>query len=133
MELVKILYRFADGHAEELEVEQEVAEALKELDRQEYNDNHRETRRHVTFDCTEEKSWLAVDDQRLSRLLDGPPDEIRLRVAINQLEQHHRDLIIAIFYRGTKIVDYARLSGVSQSAISQQLGIAIKKLKKLLE
>ena len=133
MELVKITYRFADGHVEELEVEQEVAEALKELDRQEYNDNHRETRRHVTFDCTEEKSWLAVDDQRLSRLLDGPPDEIRLRVAINQLEQHHRDLIIAIFYRGIKIVEYARLSGVSQSAISQQLSNAIKKLKKLLE
>ena len=133
MELVKIMYHFADGHVEELKVEKEVAETLRELDRQEYNNNHRETRRHVTFDCTEEKSWLAVDDQRLSRLLDGPPDEIRLRVAINQLEQHHRDLIIAIFYRGIKIVEYARLSGVSQSAISQQLGIAIKKLKKLLE
>ena len=133
MELVKITYRFADGHVEEFEVAQEVAETLKELDRREYNNNHRETRRHVTFDCTEEKSWLAVDDQRLSRLLDGPPDEIRLRVAINQLEQHHRDLIIAIFYRGIKIVEYARLSGVSQSAISQQLSNAIKKLKKLLE
>ena len=133
MELVKIMYRFADGHVEELKVEKEVAETLRELDRQEYNNNHRETRRRVTFDCTEEKSWLAVDDQRLSRLLDGPPDEIRLRVAINQLEQHHRDLIIAIFYRGMKVVEYARLSGVSQSAISQQLGIAIKKLKKFLE
>ena len=133
MELVKIMYRFADGHVEELKVEKEVAETLRELDRQEYNNNHRETRRHVTFDCTEEKSWLAVDDQRLSRLLDGSPDEIRLRVAINQLEQHHRDLIIAIFYRGIKIVEYARLSGVSQSAISQQLSNAIKKLKKLLE
>ena len=133
MELVKIMYRFADGHVEELEVEQEVAETLNELDRQEYNNNHRETRRHVTFDCIEEKSWLAVDDQRLSRLFDSPPDEIRLRIAINQLEQHHRDLIIAIFYRGIKIVEYARLSGVSQSAISQQLSNAIKKLKKLLE
>ena len=133
MELVKIAYQFADGHIEELEVEQEVAETLTELDRQEYNNNHRETRRHVTFDCAEEKSWLAVDDQRLSRLFDSPPDEIRLRIAINQLEQHHRDLIIAIFYHGIKVVEYARLSGVSQSAISQQLGIAIKKLKKLLE
>ena len=133
MELVKIMYRFADGHVEELEVAQEVAETLKELDRREYNNNHRETRRHVTFDCTEEKSWLAVDDQRLSRLFDDPPEEVRLRMAINQLEQHHRDLIIAIFYRGIKIVEYAKLTGVSQSAISQQLGIAIKKLKKLLE
>jgi len=133
MELVKIMYRFADGHVEELEVAQEVAETLKELDRREYNNNHRETRRHVTFDCTEEKSWLAVDDQRLSQLFDDPSEEVQLRMAINQLEQHHRNLIIAIFYRGIKIVEYARLSGVSQSAISQQLGIAIKKLKKFLE
>ena len=133
MELVKITYSFADGHVEELEVEPEVAYTLKELDRQEYNNNHRETRRHVTFECTEEKSWLAVDDQRLSRLFDDPPEEIRLRIAINQLEQHHRDLIIAIFYRGIKIVEYARLTGVSQSAISQQLSNAIKKLKKFLE
>ena len=133
MELVKITYRFADGHVEELEVEQDVADSLKELDRQEYNNNHRETRRHVTFDCTEEKSWLAVDDQRLSRLFDSPPEEIRLRMAINQLERHHRDLVVAIFFRGMKIGEYARLSGVSQSAISQQLNLAIKKLKKLLE
>ena len=34
MELVKIMYRFADGHVEELKVEPEVADALKELDRQ---------------------------------------------------------------------------------------------------
>ena len=133
MELVKITYRFADGHVEEMEVEQEIAETLKDLDRQEYNNNHRETRRHVTFDCTEEKSWLAVDDQRLSRLFESPPEEIRLRMAINQLERHHRDLVIAIFFHGIKIVEYARLSGVSQPAISQQLNLAIKKLKKLLE
>ena len=54
MELVKITYRFADGHMEELEVEQEVAETIKELDRQEYNNNQKESRRHVTFDVSEE-------------------------------------------------------------------------------
>ena len=46
MELVKITYRFADGHVEELEVEPEVADALKELDRQEYNNTQKESRRH---------------------------------------------------------------------------------------
>ena len=47
MELVKITYRFADGHVEELEVEQDVADSLKELDRQEYNNTQKERRRHV--------------------------------------------------------------------------------------
>lgn len=49
MEQVKIAYQFADGHVEELEVEPEIAEALKELDRKEYNNTQKETRRHVTF------------------------------------------------------------------------------------
>ncbi|MCE5189119.1 MAG: hypothetical protein LLF75_08065 [Eubacteriales bacterium] len=47
MKLVKIAYRFADGHVEEMEVEPEIAEALRELDRQEYNNTQKESRRHV--------------------------------------------------------------------------------------
>ena len=69
MELVKITYRFADGHVEELEVEQEVAETLKELDRQEYNNNQKESRRHVTFDVSEELAWLHAQDGRIPELL----------------------------------------------------------------
>ena len=73
MELVKIMYRFAEGHVEELEVEQEVAEVLKELDRQEYNNNQKESRRHVTFDVSEELSWLAVDGWRLTARQEALP------------------------------------------------------------
>ena len=132
MELVKITYRFADGHMEELEVEPEVAETLKELDRQEYNSNQKESRRHVTFDVSEELAWLAVEDQRLARLLGGVTDEEMLYDAIGELNPKQQELIFLVFFKNISISEIARRSGVSQPAISQRVQTAINKLKKLL-
>ena len=132
MELVKITYRFADGHMEELEVEAEVAETLKELDRLEYNSNQKESRRHVTFDVSEELAWLAVEDQRLARLLGGVTDEEMLYDAIGELNPKQQELIFLVFFKNISISEIARRSGVSQPAISQRVQTAINKLKKLL-
>jgi len=132
MELVKITYRFADGHMEELEVDPEVAETIKELDRQEYNNNQKESRRHVTFDASEELAWLAVEDQRLARLLGGVTDEQMLYDAIGELNPKQQELIFSVFFKNTSISEIARRSGVSQPAISQRVQTAINKLKKLL-
>ena len=132
MELVKITYRFADGHMEELEVEPEVAETIKELDRQEYNNNQKESRRHVTFDVSQESAWLAVEDQRLARLLGGVTDEQMLYDAIGELNPKQQELIFSVFFKNTSISEIARRSGVSQPAISQRVQTAINKLKKLL-
>ena len=132
MELVKITYRFADGHMEELEVDPEVAETIKELDRQEYNNNQKESRRHVTFDVSEELAWLAVEDQRLARLLGGVTDEQMLYDAIGELNPKQQELIFLVFFKNISISEIARRSGVSQPAISQRVQTAINKLKKLL-
>ena len=132
MELVKIAYRFADGHVEELEVEQEVAETINELDRQEYNNTQKETRRHVTFDVSEELSWLAVDDQKLTRVLDGATEETRLYAAISELSTRQQTLIRDLFFHRKTQAVIAEQLGISQQAVSDQLATIIKKLKKLL-
>jgi len=130
MELVKITYRFADGRVAELEVEQEVAETLKELDRHEYNNNHRETRRHVTFDSNDEKTWLAVEDQQLSILLGGLSDDQRLYAAISTLNPKQQEMVRDLFFRQQTQAEYASNHAVSQQAVSAQLNTIIKKLKK---
>lgn len=132
MELVNIKYRFADGHIEELEVEQEIAEALNELDRKEYNNTQKETRRHVSFDVSEELSWLAVDDQRLARVLDGATEETRLHAAISKLSTRQQTLIRELFFHRKTQAAIAEQLGISQQAVSDQLSTIIKKLKKLL-
>jgi len=132
MEQVKIAYQFADGHVEELEVEPEIAEALKELDRKEYNNTQKETRRHVTFDVSEELSWLAVDDQRLTRVLDGATEVTRLHAAISKLSTRQQTLIRELFFHRKTQSAIAEQLGISQQAVSDQLSTIIKKLKKLL-
>ncbi len=133
MELVKIMYRFADGHVEEMEVEPEVAETLKELDRQEYNNNHRETRRHSPLNALEYEGDCFIDQNfNVEGLVLKKQDVGNLHVAIHGLDAKQQELIIAVFFQKITVSQIARQSGVSQAAISQRLQTAIKKLKKLL-
>ena len=134
MELVKITYRFADGHVEEIEVGKEVAETLKELDRQEYNSNHRETRRHSALDALEYEGEYFIDQNySIEGLVLWKQDVRDLLNAIHSLDAKQQELITAVFYQKRTVSQIAREFGVSQAAISQRLQTAIKNLKKLLK
>ena len=133
MELVNIKYRFADGHIEELEVEQEIAETIKELDRQEYNNNHKETRRHYHLEgCTYEGDDFAVEDPALARLLEDDGLLAKLPSAIASLLPRQRRLINQVFVEKKTYVAIAREDGVDESAVRKAVGRALKKLEKLL-
>ena len=133
MELVKITYRFADGHMEELEVEPEVAETIKELDRQEYNNNHKETRRHYHLEgCTYEGDDFAVEDPALAQLLEDDGLLAKLPSAVTSLLPRQRRLINQVFVEKKTYVAIAREDGVDESAVRKAVGRALKKLEKLL-
>lgn len=133
MELVNIKYRFADGHIEELEVEQEIAETIKELDRQEYNNNHKETRRHYHLEgCTYEGDDFAVEDPALAQLLEDDGLLAKLPSAVTSLLPRQRRLINQVFVEKKTYVAIAREDGVDESAVRKAVGRALKKLEKLL-
>ena len=133
MELVKITYRYADGHVEELEVEQEVAETLKELDRQEYNNNHRETRRHELLSSLDFEGEIFVDPRS-----DTANDAIRrmdleiLRNALLILTPEQQELIRKAIYIGKPLSEIAHLEGVDKSAITHRIERIYRRLKKIL-
>ena len=133
MELVKITYRFADGHMEELEVEQEVAETLKELDRQEYNNTQKETRRHTLL------SDLEYEDERFAaRNADVLEKALRridaeaLRCALPILTPAQQDLVRRVFFLGERPSEIAEAEGVDKSAITHRLERIYRQLKKTL-
>ena len=45
---MKVRYEFVTGEFTEIEVDDSLGELLVDFDRQEYNNNHKETRRHVS-------------------------------------------------------------------------------------
>lgn len=127
---MKITYKFVTGEVVEVEVSEEIGAVIVDLDRLEYNNDHKETRRHCSL---EGKAYeYAVEDPGLEALFAGPTDEDRLHAAIQKLDPGQQAMIRAIYFEGVSVNDYAARMGVTQSAISHRLQTVKKKLKKLL-
>ena len=126
-------YHFSNGETISIDVSNDWGEILIDLDRQEYNNNHKETRRHYSLEGkVYEGMDYAVEDSGLEALFAGPTDEERLRAAIQKLDPDQQAMIRAIYFEGVSVNDYAARMGVTQSAISHRLQTVKKKLKKLL-
>lgn len=129
---MKIQYKFAIETIS-IDVPDDWGEILIDLDRQEYNNDHKETRRHYSLEGkVYEGMDYAVEDPGLEALFAGPTDEERLRAAIQKLAPDQQAMIRAIYFEGVSVNDYAARMGVTQSAISHRLQTVKKKLKKLL-
>lgn len=130
---MKITYKFVTGEVAEVEVSEEIGAVIVDLDRQEYNNDHKETRRHYSLEGkVYEGMDYAVEDSGLEALFVGPTDEERLHVAIRQLSPDQQEMVRAIFFENVSVNDYAARMGVTQSAISHRLQTVKKKLKKFL-
>ena len=130
---MKITYKFVTGEVAEVEVSEEICAVIVDLDRQEYNNDHKETRRHYSLEGkVYEGMDYAVEDPGLEALFAGPTDEERLHAAIRQLSPDQQEMVQAIYFENVSVNDYAARMGVTQSAISHRLQTVKKKLKKLL-
>lgn len=130
---MKITYKFVTGEVAEVEVSEEIGAVIVDLDRLEYNNDHKETRRHYSLEGkVYEGMDYAVEDPGLEALFAGPTDEERLHAAIRQLSPDQKEMVRAIYFENMSINDYAARMGVTQSAISHRLQTVKKKLKKLL-
>ena len=130
---MKITYKFVTGEVAEVDVSEEIGAVIVDLDRQEYNNDHKETRRHYSLEGkVYEGMDYAVEDSGLEALFAGPTDEERLHAAIRQLSHDQQEMVRAIYFENVSVNDYAARMGVTQSAISHRLQTVKNKLKKLL-
>ena len=129
---MKIQYKFA-SETIAIEVSDEWGEILIDLDRQEYNNDHKETRRHYHMEgCVYEGEDFAVEDPALARLLEDDGLLANLPSAIASLLPRQRRLINQVFVERKTYVAIAREDGVDESAVRKAVGRALKKLEKLL-
>ena len=90
---MKIQYKFA-SETIAIEVSDEWGEILIDLDRQEYNNDHKETRRHYHMEgCVYEGEDFAVEDPALARLLEDDGLLAKLPSAVASLLPRQRRLI----------------------------------------
>ena len=128
---MKYLYE-TNTEAVEIEVDEKWGNIILDLDRQEYNVNHRETRRHCSFDLfSREGCEIPSNTNVLQEILRA--EEIdNLYKALRKLEPRQRRLIEQHYFCDISQTKIAEQEGVSPQAVHQSIERAIKKLKKLL-
>ena len=116
-----------------VDINDDWCEVLKELDREEQNNEHRETRRHSTLNNgIDDYEWLAVDDINIEALLDEKEisNAERLHSAFKYLSDSQKALLKDIYINGLTEAQIAQKEGVTQQAISCRLRKIFKRIKK---
>lgn len=130
---MKVSYKFIDETVE-IDVSEGWGSVLIELDRQEHNNNRRETRRHESYSGDNEKmETLEERGTDIEADFLCKADTERLAAALEKLLPQQRELVRKkVFFQETSITQIAREMGVSQQAISKQLKVIYKKLRKFI-
>ena len=129
---MKITYEFVTGEISEVEVDERLGGMLLDLDRQQYNNDQKETRRHFSLDGMDyegEQFASAEDTEREAVRQEGMA---RLYSAMEVLSPSQRELVEKVYFEERKITDIAREEGVSEAAIRNRLKKIYSRLKKFL-
>ena len=129
---MKIKYTFATETVE-IEVDEAWGTVLVDLDRQDYNNDQKESRRHCSLEAYDPEGQHVSDAFDIEKALQDCEKRDQLHKAIGRLEPSQQALIYALFFQGISVSDYAKRCGISQPAVTQKKMRSIKSLKKILE
>lgn len=125
---MKIKYQFATETVE-IEVDDDWGNLVIDLDRQDYNNDHKETRRHVSYDALDfDSDALATEDRTLTAYADNDA----LYQAIQQLTPNQQYIIRAHYFEDRSFTEIAQALGVGVSSVTRSAERARNALKKLL-
>ena len=117
----------------EITVTEAKGKEIIELNRIEYNDNHRETRRHVSLEAYDPYGALVKDDADPLQEVINKEEMDQLHQSVSQLTPAQRKLLMKKFWDGMKQIDIAKDEGVSKMAITKGWQIIKRQLKKILQ
>lgn len=103
----------------EITVTEAEGKEIIELNRIEYNDNHRETRRHVSLEAYDPYGALVQNDADPYQAVVNKEEMDQLYHSINQLKPEQQKLVMKKFWNDMKQVDIAKDDGVT----NMQLGL----------
>lgn len=133
---MKIEYRFVNGEKASIDVSDDFEKIILELDRNLYNNNHTETRRHMSLDALEEDKimlkdiGLDLEDQVLNRA-----DSKTLYKAISKLKSDEQELIHNLYLSDHPITqkEYAERLGITSSTLRKRVERLKSKLSHLVK
>ena len=117
----------------EVEVSEELGRAMVEMEKDDFNNDRRETRRHCYMSELEENGhYIADDSDLLDDILEAEMHD-DLMTAIEKLQPQQKELLIRVYWKEEHQKDIAAEEGVSKGAISKRMKRIIDFLKKILK
>ena len=129
---MKITYEFVTGEISGVEVDERLGGMLLDLDRQQENNDQKETRRHVSLDGMDYEGELFASAEDTEGEAVRREDMVRLFSAMEALSPSQRELVEKVYFEERKITDIAREEGVTKQSVHERVERALKKLKKIL-
>nr|DAH06924.1 MAG TPA: CadC-like protein [Caudoviricetes sp.] len=129
---MKIKYEFVTGIVE-VEITNEWAGIIADMDRLEYNNQKKETRRHYSIDACTYEGKSFEDDCDILRDIILKEENYELKKAIDKLQPQQKQLLIRVWQEGEKLSEIAASEGVSKMAITNRMKKIYKKLKEILK
>ena len=120
------------GEVSEVEVDEHLGGMLLDLDRQQYNNDQKETRRHFSLDGMDYEGEQFASAEDTEREAVRREDMARLYSAMEVLSPSQRELVEKVYFEERKITDIAREEGVSKQSVHERVQRALKKLEKNL-
>lgn len=130
---MNIKYEFLTGEIIEIEVSDDIAEVAIEIERDTYNSNRRETRRHNSIEDMQSLGVQFKDiESDAANIVEEKENKETLHNALDKLLPQQKELVQKVFFQGMSIVQIARAEGVNEAAIRNRLKKIYKKLKNIL-
>jgi RNA polymerase sigma-70 factor (ECF subfamily) len=126
---MKITYEFVTGEVSGVEVDERLGGMLLDLDRQQENNDRKETRRHFSLNGMDYEGELFASAEDTERAVEHREDVARLYSAMEALSPSQRELVKKVYFEERKITDIAREEGVSHVAVRDRLERIYKKIK----
>lgn len=130
---MKIKYESVTGEVIEIETSNYIGDVIIKIEKETYNSNRRETRRHNSIENMEEQGIQFQDKNTdIYKTFDRKETNKNLYNALDKLLPQQKRLIQKVYYHNMSIAQIARDEGVSETAIRNRLNKIYKKLKKIL-
>jgi len=131
---VKIKYEFITGEVVEIEVSDDICEVSIEIEREIYNSDRRETRRHESYSDDNDKQEVLIDTSvDVEAEVFSSLDYKDLYRAIAMLERQQQELVDKVFFEERTMADIAREEGVSSKAIQDRVNKIKSRIRKIVE
>ena len=129
---MEVTYNFANGENVIVLVDEKLGDAIMQLDKDLYNNNQKETRRHQSLSKLFDKTSMLVDENvNIEDDFLRQNDMDKLHKAILKLKPSEQDIIHKLYLSRNPMTqaEYAKTLGITENAVRKR----IAKIKRILK